>query len=92
MSAKIKFTDTETKEEIEFNVIEETRVNNVNYLLVTEHVEGAEDTEEETAYILKDLSKDTDTEADYVIVEDDNELEAVSKIFSELLEDIHIES
>lgn len=91
MSSKIKFTDIETKEEIEFNVIEETRVNNVNYLLVTENTEGTEETEEETAYILKDLSGDSDTEANYVIVDDDDELEAVSKIFGELLDDMDIE-
>ena len=36
MSQTIKFTDVETNEEIEFEVVEETRVNNVNYLLVTE--------------------------------------------------------
>ena len=35
MSQTIKFTDVETNEEIEFEVVEETRVNNVNYLLVT---------------------------------------------------------
>lgn len=93
MSEKIKFTDIDTKEEIEFNVIEETRINNVNYLLVTENADEdikEENSEDETAYILKDLSSDTDSQANYVIVEDDNELEAVSKVFEELLEDIDI--
>lgn len=93
MSEKIKFTDIDTKEEIEFNVIEETRINNVNYLLVTENTGeeiDEENSEDETAYILKDLSSDTDSQANYVIVEDDNELEAVSKVFEELLEDIDI--
>ena len=89
MSEKIKFTDNETKEEIEFTVIEETRVNNINYLLVTEDVESEE--EEEVAYILKDLSTAEDKEANYIIVEDDEEIEYISKIFSELLEDIEIE-
>ncbi|MBQ3545312.1 MAG: DUF1292 domain-containing protein [Lachnospiraceae bacterium] len=89
MSEKIKFTDNDTKEEIEFSVIEETRVNNTNYLLVTEEMEN--DEEEEVAYILKDLSTAEDKEANYVIVEDDDEIEYVSKIFSELLEDIDIE-
>ena len=50
-SDKIKFQDSETGEEVEFQVVEQTRVNNINYLLVTE----GED--EETAYILKDLSE-----------------------------------
>ena len=89
MSEKIKFTDNDTKEEIEFIVIEETRVNNTNYLLVTEDVDSDED--EEIAYILKDLSTAEDSEANYIIVEDDDEIEYVSKIFSELLEDIDIE-
>lgn len=99
MSEKIKFTDVETKEEIEFNVIEETRINNVNYLLVTESMETEDKTanrdmnesEEETAYILKDLSSQEDKQANYIIVDDDNELEAVSKVFEELLENIDIE-
>lgn len=90
MSAKIKFTDVETNEEIEFDVIEETRVNNVNYLLVTESGEGADDSGEETAYILKDLSGETESEAKYEIVEDDEEIEYISKIFSELLDDIEL--
>ena len=85
-SDKIKFQDSETGEEVEFQVVEQIRVNNINYLLVTE----GED--EETAYILKDLSEDTDTEANYEILEDDDEIGYVSKIFEELLEDVDIES
>lgn len=88
MSEKIKFTDNDTKEEIEFTVIEETRVNNINYLLVTEENESEE---EEVAYILKDLSTSEDKEANYIIVENDEEIDYISKIFSELLEDIDIE-
>lgn len=90
MSAKIKFTDVETNEEIEFDVIEETRVNNVNYLLVTESDEETDDSGEETAYILKDLSGEADSEAKYEIVEDDDEIEYISKIFSELLDDVEL--
>ena len=67
-------------------MVEETRINGVSYLLVTE----TEDDEAE-AYILKDTSLDGEEEASYVFVEDDNELEAVSKIFAELLEDVDIE-
>ena len=55
-SDKIKFQDSETGEEVEFQVVEQTRVNNINYLLVTE----GED--EETAYILKDLSEEKSRE------------------------------
>lgn len=89
MDQRIIFHDTITDEEIEFTVIEETRVNNTNYLLVTE--EADESTEEAEAYILKDLSSDEDSQAIYEMVEDDLELEMVSKIFAELLEDIDLE-
>lgn len=88
MSEKITFIDNETEEEVEFTVIEQTRVNNVNYLLVSE---GEKENEEEIVYILKDLSQDTDSEARYEIVEDDEEMEYVTKIFAELLEDVEIE-
>lgn len=87
MSDKIKFIDNDTKEEIEFTVIEQTRVNNTNYLLVTEEESDGDD---EIAYILKDLSNDEDKESNYVIVDDDSEIDAVSKIFSELLDDVDI--
>lgn len=89
MSGKINFLDTETGEEIEFYVVEETRVNNINYLLVTE--EDEDDNEEAAAYILKDLSSADESEAKYVMVEEDEELEYVSKIFGELLEDIDLD-
>ncbi len=88
MEDKIKFFDVETGEEIEFYVIEETRINNINYLLVTEDDES---NEEAAAYILKDLSSDQEAEAQYVMVEDDNEIDYVSKIFSELLEDVDLD-
>ena len=41
--------------------------------------------------ILKDLSKPGEDEALYEIVDDDDELEAVSKIFQEMLDDIEFE-
>ena len=87
MVEKISFVIQDTKEEVEFYVVEQTRVNNTDYLLVTED----ENDEESVAYILKDTSDPSETEAVYEIVEDDNELEAVSKIFSEILDDINIE-
>lgn len=86
MNKKIEFCPEGESETVGFFVVEETRINGVSYLLVTE----TED-EEADAYILKDLSKDGETEASYVFVEEGNELEAVSKIFAELLEDVDIE-
>ena len=41
--------------------------------------------------ILKDISKETDTEAVYVPVEDDVELSAVASVFEESLGDIDFE-
>ena len=80
MEEKIVLTDDEGNE-VEMYVVEETRINNVNYILVTE--EG--DEEEEIAHILND------EEAIYEMVEDDSELDYIGRIFSELLEDIDIE-
>ena len=86
MNKKIEFCPVGEEETVGFFVLEETRIGGVSYLLVTETEEDETD-----AYILKDLSKDGDEEAQYVFVEDDEELEAVSKIFAELLEDVEIE-
>ena len=87
MVEKIKFVIHDTNEEVEFFVVEQTRVNNTDYLLVTED----ESDEESVAYILKDTSSPEEAEAVYEIVEDENELEAVSKIFAEILDDVNIE-
>ena len=81
MEEKIVLTDDEGNE-VEMHVVEETRINNVNYILVTE---------EGIAHILKDVSDENDEEAIYEMVEDDSELDYIGRIFSELLEDIDIE-
>ena len=86
MEEKIVLTDDEGNE-VEMYVVEETRINNVNYILVTEE----EDEEEEIAHILKDVSDENDEEEIYEMVEDDSELDYIGRIFSELLEDIDIE-
>lgn len=82
---KITFI-TDMGEEVEFYVEEQTRVNGVDYILLSDSME-----EEANAYILKDLSADTDLEADYVMVEDEVELEAISKVFSQMMDDVDIE-
>ena len=81
----IKFL-TESGETVEFYVEEQTRINGVDYILVTDSEEDEAD-----AYILKDLSADTDPEAEFVMVEDEVELEAVSKVFAQMMEDVDIE-
>lgn len=70
--------------DIQLEVLEETRINGVNYLLVV-------DTQDEDTAII--LREDTTEEQDiiYIPVEDDNELQALSKVFAELLEDVEFE-
>ena len=83
---KIKFTFEETKEEVEFFVLEQTRISGKNYILVTDSEE-----DEAECLILKDTSAAEDTESVYEIVADDVELSGVLKVFEELLEDVDIE-
>jgi hypothetical protein len=82
---KIIFT-LEDGEKVEFYVLEQTVLGGISYILVTESEE-----EEAEALILKDMSAQGEEEALYEIVEDDSELEAVSKIFQEMLEDVEID-
>ena len=64
---------------VDFYVLEETRINGMSYLLVTD---AADDDEEGECYILKDLSESDDADALYEFVEDDNEIDYLFKIFS----------
>ena len=82
---KIRFQFADSDESVEFFVLEQTRINGTNYILVTDSEQN-----EAEALILKDLSQDGEQEALYEIVENDNELEAISKVFSEMLEDIDL--
>lgn len=83
---KIRFTSDERQEETEFFVLEQTKLNGVSYILVT-------DSEEDDAecLILKDTSAEEEKESIYETVEDEKELSAILKVFEELLEDIEIE-
>lgn len=65
----------------ELEILEETTVGGVNYILVTDAPEG----EDGTCYVMKDISGPDDPEADYVFA-DDSETDAVMDIFSRLLE------
>lgn len=75
-------------ERMEFYVLEETRFGGKNYLLVTD-VE--EDEEEGECYVLKDRSGQEDREALYEFVEDDDELDCLFQIFSELTQDMDLD-
>ena len=78
---KIRF-ETDNGESVEFFVEEETRVGGVSYLLVADS-----DAEEANAFILKDVSADGDAVAEYVMVEDDVEFEAIASVFAQMMED-----
>ncbi len=82
---KIVFADPETKEKMEFFVVEETQINGKKYLLVTEEEDGDSD-----AYILEELANDKD-DIVYGMVEDDAQLAALGKVFAELIDDADIE-
>ncbi|MGB4661166.1 MAG: DUF1292 domain-containing protein [Mobilitalea sp.] len=85
---EIVFT-TEDGEEVVFRILEQTRLGGVNYILVTSTEEEEEDADAE-AYIFKDISQETDEEAIYDMVEDEQELASVASIFKELLDDIEL--
>lgn len=78
----VQFFNEELGEYIDFYVLEQTRISNVDYLLVTIDEEG-----DSEALILKDLSKGQDADALYEIVEEEEELNAVAKVFAELISD-----
>ena len=78
------YTDTD---EIEFYVIEQTRINDVNYILVADSMD-----DEAEALILKETVNEEDAEdVIYSEIEDDSELESISRVFSEILDDIDLE-
>ncbi len=78
----LEFIDEDGNEQ-ELYLIEEAKLNGTNYILVAD----SED-EETDAYILKDISAPDAEEAEYILVDDDDELDAVLSLFKEMLEDI----
>lgn len=81
----IVFED-EDGEDVEFEVVEQTTLGGVNYLFV---IDRATDDE---FLILKENGGDGDEDtAAYDIVENEKELDAVIKVFDELLEDVDLE-
>ena len=81
---KIKFIVPDTKEEVSFFVEEETTLGGKKYLLVTEEEDSDSD-----AYIIEEIADDKD-DITYQMVEDEKLLEALGKVFAELLEDTDI--
>ena len=83
---KIRMIADDTNEVIELYVLEQTRVNGTSYILVTDSERG-----DGECMILKDIACAEDVDSIYEFVEDDVELDAVFRIFEELLEDVNIE-
>lgn len=83
---KVRFTFGDGSGEDEFFVLEETKINGAAYILVTDSQE-----DDAECLILKQISEGQQEDSVYEIVEDETELQAVSKVFEELLEDVNIE-
>lgn len=81
---KIKFT-LDTQESVEFYVLEQTKLNGNQYILVTDTQEG-----DGEALILKEVSQEGAEENIYEIVDDDTEMSAVAVIFENLLDDVEL--
>ncbi len=82
---KIAFKFEDTNETVDFFVLEQTKVNGATYILVAD-----DESEDAECLILKETESGNNQDNLYDIVEDDNELMAVSKVFEELLEDVDI--
>ena len=78
---------TDEGEEIPFYIIEQTTLAGKDFLLVTDS-----DTQENEAqvYIMQEIS-DQDDQTIYEFVEDEAQVEALSKVFEELLDDVDIQ-
>ena len=81
---KVVFTDPVEGEQVEFYVLEQTKINGYHYILVTEAEDGDCD-----CYIMKEAIE-SDGESTYDMVEDDTELNALAKVFAEMMDDVEI--
>lgn len=84
----ILFTFEETGEQVEFVVLASAQYNESAYLLVVDKDEL--ELEDMTAYVLKAIEIDAD-DIIYEIVDDDNELEPVTEMLTELLDNFEID-
>ncbi len=88
---KISFYDEEQDGFAEFFVLERTRLNGAEYLLATQELNQDSD-----GYVFKVVAEHTEDNEEVTmeleLVDDDTELEAVGKVFAELLsDDLNIE-
>lgn len=72
----------------EFYILDQTRINGTNYILVTNSDDP--DAEEIEVLILRDISTDEDTESVYEVVEDEDEARAVAELFEDSIGDVDI--
>ncbi|MEE1228379.1 MAG: DUF1292 domain-containing protein [Lachnospiraceae bacterium] len=89
---KIPFYD-ENNEQIDFYVLEQTKIAGNDYLLVTdeEGIADAESSEDATVYVMKAVEDGEDSSVvTYEFVNDDDELQAVMQIFEQLMDEIDI--
>ncbi len=70
----------------EFFIIEQTMLGGVNYILVTDDIDG----EDADFLILKEINEDDDY-VSYDIIEDESELKSLIAIFNELVDDFDLE-
>ncbi|MBO5387411.1 MAG: DUF1292 domain-containing protein [Lachnospiraceae bacterium] len=85
---KIVF-NTEDGDE-EFFIIEQTMLGGVNYILVTDDLDG----EDGDFLILKEIGTEKEMDDEFVsydFVEDENELKSLISIFNELVDDFDLE-
>ena len=75
----------ENGDQIEFEVIETTRLGGVDYYLVCDTLD------EENAYIIQDVSSVDEETSIYEFVEDDKEYNAIAAIFEEIVDDADFE-
>ena len=82
---KVVYFTTDEGEEVPFFVVEETKIAGENYLLVTDSEEDEAD-----AYIFSEVSEN-ENDSFYEMVEDEEKINALSKVFAELLDDVDFE-
>lgn len=81
---KIIFETDEGEEE--FYILDTTRINEVDYVLVTDSDDP--DAEEIDVILLKDVSTDEDEESVLEVVTDEDEIKAVAPLFEESIGDV----
>ncbi len=86
MDDSITIMDPDTGEEITLFILEQTQIRGISYLLAAEEEEG-----DSLAYILKEVRTEED-DVIYEMVEDNVEMDAILKVFAEMLDDVDFES